>query len=72
MKIKDLVIFFGGFSLGLSLGYFLAKTKLEAKLNDDLNREVEALHKKYRSEVLDIVNNTNSENIKRAKESANE
>lgn len=65
MKIKDIIIFFGGVGSGLALGYALTKAKLEAKFNNDLNKEVEALHKKYFGEGYEL-SKENSENITRA------
>ena len=66
MKAKDIIIFFGGVCSGLTLGYLFTKAKLEAKFNNDLNREVDALHKKYMGDICDILGKENSENINRA------
>lgn len=65
MKIKDIIIFFGGVGSGLALGYVLTKAKLEAKFNTELNQEVEALHKKYFGEGYEL-SKEKSENIARA------
>lgn len=66
MKIKDIIIFFGGVGSGLAFGYALTKAKLEKKFNNELNREIEALHKKYRDDITDIVGTENSKSITRA------
>lgn len=66
---KSIIISFSmafGAAVGFGVGYIFTKKKLEGKFNDELNREIDALHKKYRSDITNIVGTENSKSIERA------